>query len=750
MNPLLLRRFGLLFVLGWVVLLAHTSTAQVVTTFDTDLEGWLVTGDNSASWEPTTGNPGGCLSVNDLATGIHNYAIAPPVYLGDWSGFTAADTLAFDVYLHNTSGGSHSTGPYMMRVAGPGGAAYAIDPEANYPPDRIWTTYAASLDPAEWTITSGTWSEILENVTSVRLNGEYVYGDEITRIDNVRLTATPSVAFEECAAAEFNESGTGDWSFLDTGGVSNPGSSGNPGGYVQVGDRAGVNSYALAPSMFLGDWSSLDGSGLVSIDLRILSHSGTNEGSPQFILISGPGGSAYVSLAAGALPTSAMVWKRFEFPVDSTVWTLDTGTWTGLLASVTECRIDLEFYDGTETVGFDNFARLSAHCGPVADPVMIHDADVFHCSWYSLIGVYSVALNPADNELYGVVRLSPSSGGGLYTATGPIPGTKLSSHDRPAHLIFADDGDAFVSEDYSGNVYRLEWGGSSSIWVSGFHSGDDDPFGMIFAPSGFNGPNVSAGDILVSDRGSSGPDQIWAFSPDSAEGERLVMPDPGDVDQFDLAATHDGDVYVSDAFDNNNLYLLAPDGGLTTFGLGTPIGGPGSIVYDPHDDVFYVSSLDNESVWRVERSTAAVTLVADGFVSLGACCLEIDTVGRRLWVTDTGANRVYRLCLGDPTAAPFRRDAPASFGALTVSPNPLRSVTTIRFETPHTAVATIRIYDVAGRLVSNLFAGSLGRGSHAIPWDGRNARGQAVPTGVYFVRLEIDSFPVTQKIVRTR
>ena len=62
---------------------AMPSEAQVSTDFDTDLEGWMVTGDNSATWEDTTGNPGGCLSVNDWATGSMNYIIAPPPYLGD-------------------------------------------------------------------------------------------------------------------------------------------------------------------------------------------------------------------------------------------------------------------------------------------------------------------------------------------------------------------------------------------------------------------------------------------------------------------------------------------------------------------------------------------------------------------------------------------------------------------------------------------------------------------------------------------
>ena len=50
--------------------------AQLSSTFDTDLEGWMITGDNSAAWEAATGNPDGCLSVNDLVSGVHNYLVS--------------------------------------------------------------------------------------------------------------------------------------------------------------------------------------------------------------------------------------------------------------------------------------------------------------------------------------------------------------------------------------------------------------------------------------------------------------------------------------------------------------------------------------------------------------------------------------------------------------------------------------------------------------------------------------------------
>jgi hypothetical protein len=55
------------------------------------------------------------------------------------------------------------------------------------------------------------------------------------------------------------------------------------------------------------------------------------------------------------VPTSPIEWRRIQIPIDSSAWTMVEGTWGALLADVRECRLGLEFADGTETVGLDNF-----------------------------------------------------------------------------------------------------------------------------------------------------------------------------------------------------------------------------------------------------------------------------------------------------------------------------------------------------------------------------------------------------------
>lgn len=623
--------------------------AQVDSTFDTDLQGWLVTGDNSAAWEATTGNPGGCLSVNDWAVGSMNYTIAPPEYHGDWSGMTAGDSISAQIYYQHIGSGYQVYPAYIFRIAGPGGAAHTMEGTSYHPTEGVWTTYTASINPSDWVIETGDWNDILSAVNSLRITGEYYNGDEIVRLDNVHLTSTPSYVFVPCTSDNFNTAGTGDWSFMGTGGASNPGSGGNGGGYLRIADGGG-SSKAITPAKFLGDWSSLNANGYVTLDLRIVNRSGSDLGSQEFIRISGPGGSAYVTIDPSELPESNLIWKTFTYPIDSSTWTVDSGTWLGLLSEVTECRITAEFYSSTDTIGLDNFGRMLNSCPAIDNTVEVYDPNVSACGYLSMVNIYNIAHNPHDDELYGLIRLGPSSGGGLYPVSGPGAGIRIQAYDRPAHLIFDKNGNAFISEDYGGGVYRKEYNGASSLWVSGFHSGDDDPFGMTFAPLGFNGPSVSEGDILVSDRGSGGADQIWSFSPYMPEGELLVMPDPGVVDYFDLAADPNGKVYVCDALNANNLYTLEPNGILTPLPLSTSISNINSIVYDSVGKEIYVVGNNSKAVYCVDPSSGNVTLVADGFINLPPCCLEIDPPKRRLWVADNSYNRVYEFCLSGGAA----------------------------------------------------------------------------------------------------
>jgi hypothetical protein len=83
-------------------------------------------------------------------------------------------------------------------------------------------------------------------------------------------------------------------------------------------------------------------------------------------------------------------------------------------------------------------------------------------------------------------------------------------------------------------------------------------------------------------------------------------------------------------------------------------------------------------------------------------------------------------------------------------PNPFNPQTTIRFSLRDKGTVTLRIYDVAGRLVKTLVDEVRDAGAYIEPWDGRNNRGARIASGVYFYKMESRHFSRTRKMVLLR
>jgi hypothetical protein len=80
-------------------------------------------------------------------------------------------------------------------------------------------------------------------------------------------------------------------------------------------------------------------------------------------------------------------------------------------------------------------------------------------------------------------------------------------------------------------------------------------------------------------------------------------------------------------------------------------------------------------------------------------------------------------------------------------PNPFNPETTIRFSLPSSARVTLSIYSASGALVRTLVDGVQPSGNHDFTWNGTDARGNAVSSGVYFYRLNAGKFNETKKMV---
>ncbi len=92
---------------------------------------------------------------------------------------------------------------------------------------------------------------------------------------------------------------------------------------------------------------------------------------------------------------------------------------------------------------------------------------------------------------------------------------------------------------------------------------------------------------------------------------------------------------------------------------------------------------------------------------------------------------------------------PAQLTLLGNTPNPFNPVTTIRFVVPagNSRSYSLRVYDVRGRLVRELAAGTIDAGPHEVQWDGSNITGGSVGSGIYLYRLEVGAERTTGKMV---
>ena len=90
---------------------------------------------------------------------------------------------------------------------------------------------------------------------------------------------------------------------------------------------------------------------------------------------------------------------------------------------------------------------------------------------------------------------------------------------------------------------------------------------------------------------------------------------------------------------------------------------------------------------------------------------------------------------------------PASFTLNQNFPNPFNPETWIDFELPRGGHVNLSIYNVLGEKVDEILNDELLAGRHGIGWKAGNADGTALPSGVYFYRLELDELTLTRTML---
>ena len=131
--------------------------------------------------------------------------------------------------------------------------------------------------------------------------------------------------------------------------------------------------------------------------------------------------------------------------------------------------------------------------------------------------------------------------------------------------------------------------------------------------------------------------------------------------------------------------------------------------------------------------------------------VDIGSYGQfyKLAAVDENGNRsTYAVVSALVTAVPqepaltLRLDLPR--------PHPVRGDTQIHFALPSAGAVSLAVYDVAGRCVRRLIEAPYPIGAHSVAWDGRDARGSTLASGVYHLRLQSTVGNRTLRVVLMR
>ncbi len=134
------------------------------------------------------------------------------------------------------------------------------------------------------------------------------------------------------------------------------------------------------------------------------------------------------------------------------------------------------------------------------------------------------------------------------------------------------------------------------------------------------------------------------------------------------------------------------------------------------------------------------TLVAWGRNDANQCEIPLPNTG--FFAVAAGAD--HSLAVGEDLTSsiddhPGIEATSTWLGVRAVTPNPFRDRTMIWMDVPQARGGTLGVYDLSGRLVRTVWRGNLELGRRAVVWDGRDDRGQALPSGVYLVHLRAAS-----------
>lgn len=100
-----------------------------------------------------------------------------------------------------------------------------------------------------------------------------------------------------------------------------------------------------------------------------------------------------------------------------------------------------------------------------------------------------------------------------------------------------------------------------------------------------------------------------------------------------------------------------------------------------------------------------------------------------------------------PDYSVYTNLTPTQFELLDNYPNPFNPTTTIGYNLPANAHVKVEVINLLGQTINTLVDQALEAGHHEVVWDGTNSNGKSVASGIYFYRIQAESFTATKKMM---
>ncbi|MFH1214777.1 MAG: T9SS type A sorting domain-containing protein [Candidatus Neomarinimicrobiota bacterium] len=142
-------------------------------------------------------------------------------------------------------------------------------------------------------------------------------------------------------------------------------------------------------------------------------------------------------------------------------------------------------------------------------------------------------------------------------------------------------------------------------------------------------------------------------------------------------------------------------------------------------------------IYQTELGTGGTIPSGKGVVANGHVIIK--TSGTSYTVTYGHTTTTYP---GDGPVSIKTEDGfvPGIFSLYQNYPNPFNPTTTISYRLPKSSFVKLAIYNIGGRLIETLVSEPENAGYHSVIWNG-----SAVPSGIYFYRIDAGKYSSTKK-----